>query len=85
MTAYELRRKYKENNPDGHYFDVNTLRFFGEDMESMEVQKDLETVKDYRGKEHLCYVLVSLQRNHPDGETWVKHYFDSQTYDYLPI
>ena len=85
MTAYELRKKYKEHNPDGHYFDEQTLRFFGESMADMKVAKELETVKDYRGNEHQCYVLTSYQRNHPDGARWATHYFDSQTFDYLPI
>jgi hypothetical protein len=32
MTASELKRLYERNNPEGHYFDRKTMRFFGDTM-----------------------------------------------------
>ena len=78
MNAYELRRNYYRNHPDGHFFDYKTLRFFGERFSEMRVLKG--TVKIYDGTE--CYVLSSLQRKHPCGPRRVYHYFDIETFDH---
>lgn len=32
MTASEVKRKYEQNDPDGHFFDRSTMRFFGDTM-----------------------------------------------------
>jgi hypothetical protein len=32
MTASELKYLYERNNPEGHYFDRKTMRFFGDTM-----------------------------------------------------
>lgn len=85
MTPYELKDKYYSHNPEGHYFDKETLRFFGESMKNMKVAKELVKINDYHGEEHFCYALSALQKNHPDGEKWITHYFDNQTFDYIPI
>lgn len=80
MTAYELRDRYQAAVPDGHFFDAATLRFFGETMGKMKVSGP-ETVKDWYGKTHSCWVLLSWQKKHPLGPRWIMHYFDTNTYD----
>lgn len=32
MTPSELKYHYQENNPAGHFFDRETMRFFGDKM-----------------------------------------------------
>lgn len=39
MTPSELKRKYQEANPDGHYFDRATMRFFGDTMRNYGVRR----------------------------------------------
>lgn len=81
MEVYELRDRYLESNPDGHFFDKETLKFFGERWSDMKVSKDLVDIKDYRGNVHTCYELVSKQRNAPGGTRTAYHYFDKDTFD----
>lgn len=85
MTVYELKRNYYKNNPDGHFFDRDTLRFFGERMSDMRVLKNTVIIKDYRGNDHECYCLSSYQRKHPCGPTRAYHYFDVKDFDNIVI
>ena len=81
MDAYKLRSRYYEKHPNGHFFDHETLKFFGENMSSMRVWKDTVHVTDVCGEKHECYVLTSLQKKHPMGPRRVYHYFDVETFD----
>lgn len=85
MTAYELKDKHLTHHPDSHFFDAETLKFFGERMSEMRVLKEQRVITDYRGVEHTCYVLSSLQRNHPNGATRAEHYFDTVTFDMILV
>jgi hypothetical protein len=38
MTAYALKRLYERNNPNGHFFDRETMRFFGDTMRNFGVR-----------------------------------------------
>lgn len=76
--AYELIREYRRKQPNGHYFDQDTLRFFGERMSEMRLLKKKVTVVEC-GIEHECYVLSSLQRNAPYGPRRHHAYFDTET------
>ena len=38
MTASELKRQYELNNPNGHFFDRKTMRFFGDTMANYGVE-----------------------------------------------
>ena len=67
MTIYEFIEKYREAQPDGHFFDRETLRFFGERLSEMRVLRDTATIKAEDGKTHECYVLSRFQRKHPRG------------------
>ncbi len=81
MNVYELKSKHEAKHPDSHFFDEETLKFFGETFSKMNVLKKKVDVKDYLGNVHSCYVLSALQRNHPGGPRRVCHYFDSETFD----
>ena len=80
MTVYGLITRYQNANPYGHFFDHDTLKFFGERISEMRILKATEKVKDISGEEHECYVLSSLQRKHPIRPTRSYHYFDVNTF-----
>lgn len=81
MTVYSLMSEHKAKHPDSHFFDHNTLKFFGERMSDMRVLKGTVIVKDYLGRNHECYTLSSLQRKHPMGARRAYHYFEVGTFD----
>lgn len=84
MTVYELRRLYRRHQPDGHFFDIDTLRFFGGRLSEMRVLTGTVIVEDYSGVEHECYTLSSYQRNAPNGVNPRRHhYFDINTFDVI--
>lgn len=83
MTYWKLREEYYKHNPNGHFFDGDTLRFFGERVSEMRVYKKTEVVKDYYGNEHECYVLSSYQRKNPAGPRRKWHYFDVETFEII--
>jgi len=78
---YELRSAYYGKHPDGHYFDVDTLKFFGERLSDMKLLKGTVTVKDICGEEHEVYVISRLQRKYPGGARRTHAYFDINTLD----
>lgn len=84
MTVSELVYYYKRNNPKGHCFDDDTLKFFGERYGTMRVLKATEKIKTYSGEIHECYVLSSLQRKNPSGPKRAYHYFDVNTFEFIP-
>ena len=83
MEVYQLRDAYMANNPDGHFFDKETLKFFGERWSEMRVSPQLVEVKDYRGTPHLCYELVTRQHKAPGGTRTAYHYFDKDTFQQI--
>lgn len=83
MTVYTLREKHLQTHPTSHYFDRDTLRFFGERLSDMRVLKGTCSVKDASGNEHTAYCLSSLQRNAPAGPARHYAYFDSTTFDHI--
>ena len=78
-TVSELRSAYCEKHPDGHFFDADTLKFFGERFSEIRLLKKKETITDYLGKEHSCYVLSSVQRRPMGRPRRTYHYFDEAT------
>lgn len=83
--VYELKSAYCKKHPDGHFFDRDTLRFFGETLSGMYLSKRLHKVKSSSGDEHLCYELSSAQRYPSFNGGTVRcrkyHYFDAETLD----
>jgi len=86
VTVYMLKEKHLQNHPNSHYFDYDTLKFFGERMSEMRVLKDLCKVKDVSGEEHNAYCLSSIQHKAPNGTSKRKYaYFDSITFDHIIV
>lgn len=83
MTVYELKYRHNERYPWSHYFDSDTLKFFGERLSSMRVLAKTEIVKDSYGKEHEAYCLSSLQRAWPSGPKRHYAYFDVKTFEHI--
>lgn len=80
-SVYGLVNAYNAKHPHGHFFDHDTLKFFGERLSEMYLFKQTETVTDVSGEEHECYVLSSLQRKHPMGPRRKYTFFDVETLD----
>lgn len=85
MDVYRLMAEYANHNPCGHYFDRETLRFFGERISEMRVLKHTVTVTDSSGRQHTAYCLSSLQRNNPGGPKRHYAWFDATTYENLIV
>lgn len=80
-NVYGLVSRYEAKHPDGHYFDRDTLKFFGETLSTMRLLKGTVTITDVSGEKHECYVLSKLQKKHPLGPRRVYAYFDIDTFD----
>lgn len=78
-SVYGLVDAYYQKNPTGHYFDRETLKFFGESLSTMRLLKGKSEITDVSGEKHTCYVLSKLQKKHPLGPRRVYAYFDEQT------
>lgn len=77
--VYMLRDAYYRKNPDGHYFDTDTLKFFGERFSDMRLLKGTTRITDVSGDEHEVYTVSRLQRNYPGGSRRTYAYFDTST------
>ncbi len=84
-NVYQLINEYYKHNPNGHFFDEKTLKFFGEMVSEMRILKNATKITDVSGEKHICYVLSSLQRKHPLGARRVYHYFDTETLDHVIV
>lgn len=80
-SVHGLIGAYQRKHPNSHYFDSDTLRFFGERISEMRLLKGTTEVTDSLGEKHICYCLSSLQRNHPLGPRRKYTYFDVETLD----
>lgn len=53
VTIYDLKRWHQQANPDSHFFERSTMRFFGQTLKSFSVRRvpgyDTETGKAYLG------------------------------------
>ena len=81
ISVNQLIDRYQSKHPNGHFFDRETLKFFGERISEMRVLKGTVIVTSCGGEKHKCYMLSSRQHNHPGGPKRVYHYFDVETYD----
>ena len=76
---YDLRAAYYEAHPNGHFFDRDTLKFFGERFSEMRLLKGKRQSKDSLGNIHTCYVVSATQRIPLVGKKRVYHHFDVDT------
>ena len=87
MDACTIYREYRERHPEGHYFDADTLNFFGESLARMRVEpKPVKVYDEWDRKYHNCWVLVAYQSKAPVGVSkWKKTYFDTETFDIVNV
>lgn len=83
ISVQSLISRYYAHHPNGHFFDKETLKFFGERKSEMRILNHLVTIEDYHGRAHKCYVLSTVQHNHPCGSRKAYFYFDVETYEYI--
>lgn len=79
LTVSELASKHRRKNPGSLYFSNKTLEWFGEKLEDMRLLDDTVKIKTSTNEIRECYVLVRLQRKHPDGRMRTQAYFDIET------
>ena len=53
MTVDKLEWKYGKSHPGYHFFDRESMKFFGERWSDMRVFKKTKTVVDRRGKKQV--------------------------------
>ena len=80
MNVYELEQKIRKTEP--HYFDRDTLKFFGERFSEMRILGAKVPVTDSLGVVHpSCVVLSKLSRSYPGGARRTYDYFDTATWE----
>jgi len=80
---HSLKRAHEAKHPGSHFFNPDTLRFFGETLSSMRLLKGHTVVKDMTGRNHECYVLVTTQKPPFGKRHRVYHYFDIETLEQI--
>lgn len=86
ITIDQLKTRYYEHNPEGHFFDGKTLKFFGERFSEMRVLKGTVNVTSAGGYEHECYMVSSRQRPGMGlAPKRVYHYFDVETFEHVIV
>ena len=83
ISPYNLRSMHLRAHPDSHFFDDDTLKFFGECMSTMRVLKNTAEITDSMGAKHICYVLSKLSKAYPSGKRRTYAYFDVDTLEYV--
>ena len=81
MTTNKLIREYYKHNPKGHYFDNDTLKWFGESRSTMNVLKKTVIITDNMDEKHECYILSKLSKKYPGGPKRTYAYFDVTTFN----
>jgi hypothetical protein len=81
--VYDLKAAYQEKHPEGHFFDIQTLKFFGERLSEMTLLDKQATIVDYLGEKHKCHVLSTKQNGFPGGPKRRYHYFDVDTIEHI--
>ena len=83
MTVYELKARYLEKHPSGHFFDPETLKFFGETLSSMRVLRETVQKRDSMGEMHTSYVLSKLGKDFSGKKRRTYAYFDVNTFEHV--
>lgn len=81
MTVYTLKDRHENAFPRSHFFDPDTLKFFGEALSRMNVLKQTAQVTTYSGDTHECYVLSKFGRDFMGRNRRSYAYFDVNTYE----
>ena len=81
MTVYELKRKHEEHFPESVFFDKETLKYWGNRLSEMKVDKETRMVTDSKDVIHECYVLYI--KHHKIIQGTKLYYFDIHTYQQI--
>jgi hypothetical protein len=80
MTIAELKKNYIEKT-GGHFFERETLKYFGETMKDMHIMPHLNIVSDYKGLKHNCYTVSIKQRPQDMPPRIAIFHFDADTFE----
>lgn len=80
-SIHEFIYDHKQKHPGSHFFDAETLKFFGERLSEMRILKTISTITDGDGETRHCYCLSRLQRPPFSGPVRKYTYFDVHTLD----
>lgn len=86
MNFYELKNKIVDIGRETHFFDADTLKFFGERLSEMRLLKGTVKVTDICGEAHECYCVSATRRKNAFGSCKpykFYHYFDVNTYQHI--
>ena len=75
----ELICAYYQKHPDGHFFDRDTLKFFGETRSGMRLLKGTRIKRSASGDVHTCYCISARRRTWSGTLARAYHYFDVET------
>lgn len=60
MNIHTFKKLYNEKNPEHHFFDPETLKFFGDSLDRMKVREAKDPREGHEGEP--AYILTSRQR-----------------------
>lgn len=86
MTFWELKNKVIDTGHETHFFDSDTLKFFGERLSDMRLLKGTAEVTDVCGEKHTCYIVSATRRRNWSGpcKPYVYHHcFDTTTFRHI--
>jgi hypothetical protein len=86
MELWELKNKIVDVGGETHFFDHDTLKFFGETLSSMKVLKNTVEITDVCGEVHTCYVISAKRSKNAFGSCkpyTYYHYFDVNTFHHV--
>ena len=79
MNASDLKRQHEIHNPNSHFFDRSSMKFFGDTMGNYYVPVKKQTIVTHSGESHECY---ELQRRHPvEAGLGTSAWFDTTTFE----
>ena len=84
-NIHSFIRDYDVKQPNGHYFDPDILKFFGEKLSDLRIHKTAEVREDDQGTKHVCYVVSRVHRAHPNGPRRSLGYFDRETLEEIEV
>jgi len=79
MTPQEFIKRYKKKHPESHFFDEDTLEFFGEQISEMKLSGPVNYIVN--GEDTEVYILDTHQHNAPGGPVWKSHFFRANDFE----
>ena len=86
MNFNELKYNVQTKGGESHFFDRDTLKFFGECLSDMRLLKTTYVITDVCGEKHNCYCVSVTRRKNAFGHCMgykYYHYFDMETFHHI--